>query len=127
MQTGIDNKVQVILSIFAEKDTQRDFESTIGKDHVCGKLANMLAELNAQHILKQICVNLKILKQNNQKLNDHNSLSGSDRRAPPHTSAALFELIPQSGGNINHTDYCDGFLNLEKKTLFIELPPGLQF
>lgn len=62
-QTRIDNEVEVISSIFAAKDTQRDFESTTGKDHVCGRLANMLAEPNAGRILKQICVKLKSLKQ----------------------------------------------------------------
>lgn len=62
-QTRIDNEVEVILSIFAERDTQRDFESTAGNDHVRGRLANMLAELNAGRIRKQICVKLKSLKQ----------------------------------------------------------------
>lgn len=62
-QTRIDNEVEVILSIFAVKDTQRDFESTTGNDHVCGRVANMLAEPNAGLILKQICVKLKSLKQ----------------------------------------------------------------
>ncbi|XP_012986527.4 zinc finger and SCAN domain-containing protein 29-like [Esox lucius] len=76
-----DSDVQALLSVYAEDQIQREFESAVRNDKVYAKISCMLSELNIIRTGKQCREKLKKLKQDYKKIKNHNNRSGSDRRS----------------------------------------------
>ncbi|XP_072556397.1 uncharacterized protein [Paramormyrops kingsleyae] len=75
-----DEEVHALLSIYAEADIQREFDSTTRNDKLYRKISSRLAEMGVQHTAKQCREKIKKMKQDYKKVKVHNNQNGSERK-----------------------------------------------